>query len=409
MVPLLSCSVACVFASKHLWTFAWIAVVAVGTAVAPTLLGFGGAEEPLFVAVVVLVNEVGSNLAHFRPEIFKFFSFRVRTAGAHNLDVGVLLAHLLHEGFEVFGIDGSPLLVANTYILEVEGGRVSHVGTEFCPRILGRVTIGKLNEVEHVVDVGLQLVNGHMSIAAVGAVLKLTGETYTHDGQWLCTNLFGELEVFEEAKTIGLEVVGEIAMCEGVVPTVLVQWTILHGTYRVFPLITCGKVGALHNTSAWETEHAWVQLLEALSQVFTHTVLVALIGVNRKEAHMFHVGGHFAVAPNAQMSFGKCFVGLYEGSVFLPLLAAYFHADIAQLLVVAHGGIIDKVYPKFCCAAIGYASPHGEAVFGTFLHAHAEETVVLNHGVLVVVSRGCQAHVVGVFVEGAIVFQCHFA
>ena len=75
VVPLLASAMASIFACKHLRTFAWIAVVAVGTTVSPTLLGFGSAEEPLLVAVVVLVHKVGPYLAHLRPQIVKFLAF----------------------------------------------------------------------------------------------------------------------------------------------------------------------------------------------------------------------------------------------------------------------------------------------------------------------------------------------
>ena len=124
---------------------------------------------------------------------------------------------------------------------------------------------------------------------------------------------------------------------------------------------------------------------------------------------MFHVGGHFAVAPNAQMSFGKRAAGLEDGGVFFPFLATDLHTAIAQFLVVAHGGVIDKVNPKFGSAAIRYTCPHGEAVFLATFYTHAKETVVLNHGMLVAVSRGCQAYIMRVFVEWTIILQGHLA
>ena len=175
-------------------------------------------------------------------------------------------------------------------------------------------------------------------------------------------------------------------MCEGVVPTVLIQRTVFHRTYRVLPLVASRQVRTLDNTSAWETEHTWAQLLKAFCQVLTHTILVFPVSINREEAHVFHIGGHFAVAPHTQMRFGKSSVGLEDSSIFLPFRTTHLNAAIAQLLVIAHRGIIHKVYPQFGRTAIGYTSPYREAILFTALHTHAEETVVLNHGVLVAMS-----------------------
>ena len=101
---------------------------------------------------------------------------------------------------------------------------------------------------------------------------------------------------------------------------------------------------------------------------------------------MLHIGGHLAVAPHTEMRLGKGSVGLEDGCVFLPFRTTHLNAAIAQLLVIAHRGIIHKVYPQFGSTAIGDTSPYREAILFTALHTHAEETVVLNHGVLVAMS-----------------------
>ena len=80
--------------------------------------------------------------------------------------------------------------------------------------------------------------------------------------QWLGTNFFGELEELEETETVTLVIIWEVTGSEGVVPTVLVQRTVLNRTYRVFPLVAGGKVGAFHDAAARETEDARLELLE---------------------------------------------------------------------------------------------------------------------------------------------------
>ena len=79
----------------------------------------------------------------------------------------ILSANLLNEWLEVFRVDFAPLLVTDTYILEVEWFWVTHVSTKLSPHVLLRVAISELDEVENIVDVRLALVNWNVSVAAV--------------------------------------------------------------------------------------------------------------------------------------------------------------------------------------------------------------------------------------------------
>jgi hypothetical protein len=63
-------------------------------------------------------------------------------------------------------------------------------------------------------------------------------------------------------------------MRERVVPTVLVQRTVLGVTHGVLPLIACGKVSTFHDTSAGEAEDARVKILEVLHKVSAQSVPV---------------------------------------------------------------------------------------------------------------------------------------
>ena len=74
-------------------------------------------------------------------------------------------------------------------------------------------------------------------------------------------------------------------MREGISPAVLVQRTVLRSTHRVLPLITGIEVGSLYDTSARETEDAWLQVSQILYEVGTETIPVVL----RKERDMVEV------------------------------------------------------------------------------------------------------------------------
>ena len=132
--------------------------------------------------------------------------------------------------------------------------------------------VGKLDEVKTVVDIGLQLVRLHVGRLLV-PVLELAGKTYANDGQRLGTDILRELEELKETQSVRLIVVGEIAVVEGVLPAVLVQRTVLHGPYRILPLIARREVGTLNDASAREAEDARMQVFQGLCQVAAHAVL----------------------------------------------------------------------------------------------------------------------------------------
>ena len=181
VVPLLALAVTGILAGKDLRTLAVVRVVTQSMR-----------QEPLLVTIVVFVHQVSLLGFHGFPTVFEAVGvvghvLRNRTAGAHNLDVGIFGADGSHEGLQTLVVELAPLLVAHTDILHVEGLRVSHVGTYLTPFRVGR-TIGEFDEVQTVVDVGLQLVHGNMSRFLL-PVLILAGQTYAQDGQRFCTNV----------------------------------------------------------------------------------------------------------------------------------------------------------------------------------------------------------------------------
>ena len=302
-----------------------------------------------------------------------------------------------------------PLLVTHAQELQVERCGMSHFCTHLTPRRRG-VAIGKLYEVQCILDIVVQLVHGHVNTGVCGVrVLELTRKTARDNGQRLAAEVLAELEELKESQSIALVVVGEVTARKRVVPAVLVQRTVLHGPHTVLPVIARLQVSTLYDTSAGETEHAGLHVEERLCQVLAHTVLTTFPRVSGEKADVLHVCGHLAVTPHAQVCFVKGALGLDGGRVFLPLLAAYLHAAIAQLLVFAHRGVVHEVYPQLGLATVRHARPYREAVFLAAFHTHAEETVVLNHGVLVAMARWSQPYVVGIFLKGAVVFQRHLA
>ena len=221
--------VAGIFAGKHFRAFAVVVVVA------GDVLG-----EPLLVAIVVLVYEVGFQPSHLFPSVAELLSALVVgfwPGASYNLDVRITGANGFHEMLQSFGIERSPLLVAYTDELEVEGCRMAHVGTQFAPLCVS-TAVAELYEVEAIIDVGLQVAHSHMNAGCITVVvLILAGQTYVQNGQRFGSDVLGEAEHFVEAHAVALEIVGEETMGECVVPTVLIERTVLYLSYRVLPLI----------------------------------------------------------------------------------------------------------------------------------------------------------------------------
>ena len=124
-----------------------------------------------------------------------------------------------------------PLLVTDTQELQVKRSRMTHIGTHLTP-LRGYITIGKLHKVEGILDIGIQVVNGNM-YARLGwvRVLELTAQSARDDRQWFGTNVLSQLEKLKEAQSVRLIVVWIVAEVKSMFPAILVQWTVLYGTY----------------------------------------------------------------------------------------------------------------------------------------------------------------------------------
>ena len=279
-----------------------------------------------------------------------------------------------------------PLFVAHAEELQVEGLRVAHVGTNLAPRRRD-VTIGKLYEVESILDVAVKLVERYVDTGLRGVrILELAAEAARDDRQWLASEVLAEQEELEESEAVGLVVIGEVTAGEGVVPAVLIQGSVLHGANAILPVVARLKVSAFDDAAAGEAEYAGMHVVECLCQVLAHAVFTALPRLDREERDVLYVGRHLTVAPYAEVSLGKGTLGFDDSRVFLPRLATDVNTRVAYLLVVAHRGVVDKVYPQFGGTTVRHTCPYREAVLLATLDTDAEEAAVLNHRVLVAVA-----------------------
>ena len=302
----------------------------------------------------MLVVEIDLQFLHAGLQQVEVPTFRVGACGADELQVGVLgtegITELLqalceHGAVAAVGFVVVPLLIADGEELQVEGFGVAHVGTYLAPLAVDG-TIGELHEIEGILNIGIELVEGCMYAGLRGVgVLELTRESAADDGQGLRAEILAELEELEETEAVALEIVGIEAIVESIVPAVLVEFTVLDGTYTVLPLVAGSEVNPLDDTAARETEYAGMHVIEGLCQILAHAVLTTFPGVRGEEGDVFHVGGgdRSLVSAAQEDAEGSLSLGAGRGEgggVLLPLAALDLHLHFGKALVFAHGVVI---------------------------------------------------------------------
>ena len=87
-------------------------------------------------------------------------------------------------------------------------------------------------------------------------ILELTSQTAAQHRKCLGTEILAQLEELKESQAIALIIVGQIAIREGILPTVLIQGAVLNGSYRILPVIAGIQIRTLYNTSTRKAENA---------------------------------------------------------------------------------------------------------------------------------------------------------
>ena len=292
------------------------------------------------------------------------------------------LAKGVHEWLKVVRIKLVPLLVANTQILEVERSGMTHLCAERAPFGVGSA-VGKLYQVEGVLDIRLQFLHGDVSLRIV--ILELAGQTATQDRERLRTNYFTQEEEFVEAQAIALEVVREEAVRECVLPSVFIYGAVLYGTNTVLPVITGFQVCSFHYTSAGEAENAGMEVCEGLCKVLAED---AFEGVSWNERYVLKVHCSPGILQeDAQYSLGISNLRLEFHLVFLPRRTRHIDCLLYEELVLTHRRGVCKFYADGAFTSVRHPGPDAEIVGFACLHAYPEESFVVKACLLVRVTR----------------------
>ena len=337
---------------------------------------------------------------------------RARTGGAYDDDVGIFLRHLFVDDLETLAeLRRDALLVAQTEVLEVEGGGVSLVGTHLGPFAGGGVAVGPLDEVDSLADPLVHLVHGDdvlgLPTHAPAAVGALTADAARQDGQRLHAEVLAELEVLIVAQSAALVVA----------PGVLQLTTLLAGTDGGLPAVGVPEAvaTAVYHAAAGEAHELRVEVGKGLCEVLAQAV--TLISVLGHERELVDVDDAHVQREHLQHCMLRVFGWREHSLVFLPVAAAGVDGGFSKELRVAapsllrfdeddaqtrcEGGVLSL--QGVCLLELRHAQEHGEVVLCAGLHGDAVEAVVLQTETLptliVVVllhTLGVQTHVGGV-------------
>ena len=204
-------------------------------------------------------------------------------------------------------------------------------------------------------------------------------------------------------------------MSERIVPAVYVDRTVLYRTDRILPLVTVVKGSALYDTSARETEHAWIKRLKSLCDILSEAVLMAVECLYREERDVLEVDclsrvflSAVPLKEDAECCLGLGYRRCEHSLVLLPFLGVYLYVSAFKHLLFAHCRVLAEVEADvllFLCT--GSTCPYSEAVFLSFLDTDSEESLVLDTCEAYRVARIAETYIMRIPLERTVVHELH--
>ena len=102
-------------------------------------------QEPLRVAIEMLVNQVRSFACHTIPCVAEFPTIRLRPGTSDNLNLGMFRADNSRNRLHSIKELGIPIFITDTHHFEIKRSRMAHLGTHLAPG-RGDVAVCKFNE-----------------------------------------------------------------------------------------------------------------------------------------------------------------------------------------------------------------------------------------------------------------------
>ena len=78
-------------------------------------------------------------------------------------------------------------------------------------------------------------------------------------------------------------------MRKGMLPSVLIERTVLYRADTVLPAVSRRKIGSFHDAASRETEKSWPEVIKSLGKILSETVFVSHPCIHREKGNMLHV------------------------------------------------------------------------------------------------------------------------
>src|SRR5471030_640978 len=207
-------------------------------------------KKPVRAGVVMLVDEVGLQLAQAGPKVIELLSLGRRTGTRYQRDFRMLRSQRGRKQAVPFDVARPPLLVANADHFQVEWLRVALCSPDRAPMAVDR-PVGERDEIERVLNIFVRLPDG-----GGFARVELACHAAVQDRKRAGANILRQLKVFEETQAERLEVIRSGPMRELVVPTVDDRPPFANIAESLLPLITQFQPPPFHDAPAREAEKA---------------------------------------------------------------------------------------------------------------------------------------------------------
>ena len=203
-----------------------------------------------------------------------------RSCRSANLYLRIFLVYCLadHQA-TVLKHGGYDVLIAYSYIFQVERLWMTSVGSHLCPLVCGRVAVSPLYHVHQFLNVVRHVLHRYSSLLSAKTVGVGSGVLTWHTGsehwQRLRSNVLTELEILEESESASLMIA----------PDVSVGNTVVERTHGMVPVVDIVKSVAVAHAASWETHKLRVQVGNRLRKVASESVLSSLECILREEAY----------------------------------------------------------------------------------------------------------------------------
>ena len=107
----------------------------------------------------------------------------------------------------------------NVYMEQVLSLIHIYIGTYFSPRSI-HVSISKLNQVECILNIVIQITNCYVSFRII--ILILAGKSAIQNRQRCRTHFFRQQEIFVESQSIALIIIREESVSKSILPTIFI-------------------------------------------------------------------------------------------------------------------------------------------------------------------------------------------